>query len=64
VTPGDDTCSWCEQKSEGNLILKPGRGSKPPKTAPACPAHIKHFNAKGVLTTQQAIRGSREDVAR
>jgi hypothetical protein len=61
VTTADGTCSWCEQESAGKLILKPGRGSKPPKTAPACPAHIKHFNAKGVLTTEQAMRSSRSD---
>jgi hypothetical protein len=64
VTTGNGTCSWCEQPAEGNLILKKGNKNKLDKTAPACAAHIKHFNAQGVLTTQQSIRGGREDVAR
>jgi hypothetical protein len=59
---GDQTCSWCEQGAAGNLILKPGRGSKPPKTAPACAAHIKHFNKQGILTTTQALRSDKSAI--
>lgn len=59
---GDGACSWCEQPAAGRLILKPGRGSKPPKTAPACNAHIKHFNKQGILTTEQALRSDKSAI--
>lgn len=55
----DKTCGWCERPSAGRLILKPGRGSKPPKVAPACHVHINHFNKQGIETVEQSLRSSR-----
>lgn len=50
------SCSWCSEPAEGDLILRKRTPKKRERTAPACGHHIRHFNAQGVLTVEQAAR--------
>lgn len=43
--PGKATCGWCAADATRTLLLRAGRGSRMPRTAPVCDAHYAHFSA-------------------